>query len=140
MKQMIWILREKGVTLLVAFFTNLLLLIAGAFLIEAGMVQIVSGNILVLISVIVSVTIGTFLSSKTTGVFFDGILFSLIYAGILLCFCFLKNGAGCLNAMLVKLIVSVTVGMIVGNFFGCKRYYKTRTMRRKRFFATRSSH
>ncbi len=108
------------------------LLLVFACAIEMHMLPIDSAQLLALVSVIITTSIGSYLVVKNSGVQANGYCLSGTVLASFVVAVFLVHRLDGFNGMMVKIVVAMFVGTIFGNLLGIKRYNKRKNASKKR--------
>lgn len=137
MKQIQQILLPTSVWTLLISVINAVILYGAAILIQAGTVELSSSEIFILLSVILSVSIGCYFAARKNASPKSVMLLAVSYYGILVLLSFLLQKATISYSMLVKLMVCTFVGFLIGNLFGGKAHSKLKKSPKKRSRTTK---
>lgn len=124
MNQMFRSVMERLPFIILAALLNFMCLLLSAELIEEGITDSMSMSILCIISVIISVSVETFFSAAKFGNPYVGYSIALIFLLISIIASLTCGKSPLFDATIVKTIISLICGVLLGNFFGKRKYYK----------------
>jgi len=134
MNNMIRSATEKVPYVLIAVVLNVLCMFLFAKMIQVNIVDISSAPILCIVSVIVSIFLGTYFSAVKFGSAVCGYILAIGYVLVTLLLSIINSNSAIFDAGIVKLIISLICGIILGNFLGKRSYYKMRNFGKKSRF------
>ena len=108
-----------------------------AKLIELNYLSINSAEILVLILIIISTSIGTYIAERKFGNGKIAITLSCVIFILLITFSFAINPTEFSLSVFTKDLIALISGTILGIYFGNRKHYKLRNNRKKRISTTK---
>jgi len=112
-------------------------LMISSVLISIGTISEESMEPLIIVSVFLAAFFGAFLTVRKSGAPMHGFLHGGLLLGLIIISSFFVCGLGGLNAAMIKRIISIFSGTIVGNLLGRRQHYKLRNSRKRRRITTK---
>ena len=115
--------------ILVLVFADVLFLLLGAMLIERNVIGVDCANIWVLISLLVAAGASASFSALLSGAPRNGYILAMIGILLLVFLPMAVFGVGISLASVIKNVVALFCGALIGNFFGMTAYHRVQNKR-----------